>query len=449
MTKTSLYKVRIFAAVAAALFIVQAAPIASASTMYSQTTANAYTTTGCGTPTPTVACQLLSINFGYFTIDVPGSLLSNTGTKYINYVSLAVTGSGSYTQTLTGTCYYSSSYTGTTCGTYSATSSTPTGSYVNNVINFTDNSSTIIASSTTYVRYTLTTNNPGTTAVYLSYNNSLSSIAWVHHTTPNTLTSLGTPYLVLASNDLGGNNSYLQSVSLPNPDSVTPVSTRFYFKWWHGVDEFTESGVQITDITSSQSIYTVNTPAYSTGQNTFDQYITLTNNHLYQWRPYIYNPNTQVYLYGNRLRFSVGTQQSPFVNSATDINTALGLTASDTALINSLTGGINNGTSTAATGIPVIDNISNATERIRYAFPLDYIFDSLTLLTDIADGYNDGLSTDVTWSYSNGIASTTLVVIDSETVGSFSLIVLMKSILGMFVYISWALLVPKFMIKLI
>lgn len=439
MTKTSLYKVRIFAAVAAALFIVQAAPIASASTMYSQSSSNITTY-----PTYTFA----NIYNNYFTFDVPGSLLSNIGTKYINYASLQVAGSlaSSDVYTLTGTCYYSSSYTGSTCGSYTATTSTPNTSSTGYVINFTDNSSTIIASSTTYVRYTLTSSNNGGHTVTLSYNNSLSSIARVHKAGPTTLTSLGTPYLVLASNDIGGNTSFLQDISLPQNDSVVPTSARFYFTWWHGVDGYTEAGVKISDVTTPQSIYTVNTPAYSTGQNIFDQYINLTNNHLYAWKPYLYNPTTQSYIYGTSYRFSVGTQQSPFVNYDSSDLSGLGVTT--TSLLLQYSRDFNIGTTTDPSQIG-FQAIANGADDIRLKVPFDYIADMFVLLQDFYDGYNAANTSDLTWSYSNGSASTTLTIMSPSVVEAYPLITLLRNTIAMFIYVVWALAIPKFALKLL
>jgi len=119
-------------------------------------------------------------------------------------------------------------------------------------------------------------------------------------TTPNTCLSncTGSPYMYVYAVDTAPNSfdtsSRIISLVTPQNGATSPTaSVTFQFSWFNsGLELYTVSQVEISDITNGYQYAPVSSNAAVSGYGTTTQILSLTPNHLHLWRACLLNPQS-------------------------------------------------------------------------------------------------------------------------------------------------------------
>jgi len=198
--------------------------------------------------------------------------------------------------------------------------------------------------------------------------------------------------------DPDGSDAYFEIYYSPLTTGITAVNSptdnlsystpiiNFNFDFYSGTTAVTSAGIQLADLTSALS---VDTSAYtltnsSSGSKNYNKTMTLTTNHRYQWRPYIYT--TSGYIFGSYRLFNTGST-TPAVT--TGIEPGLPLAVMTEILggggqynaietIDTLTEG---NASTTLEGF--VGNVYSLQNVLVTKFPFNYFVEIATTLSDI------------------------------------------------------------------
>ncbi|AXH76352.1 MAG: hypothetical protein [Inoviridae sp.] len=421
--------------------------LSSAAVGYSQTvtTASPY---GVGYSAPYTLGFYLQIPGTYFSSDFVGETWDT--------VTVSVSGSGTTTFGAEIRCYTNAGYTTPCSGTAVYTKNVSTGlasmSYVNYVqqINF---SGGFVIDPTKYYRVNFYGLN-GYTGLNFGANGSLSNPfnCIYYFTTTQACTSSGATYLVLSSSDLSG-SSRVTAISSPLANSTVSSPVSFSFTYFNdGSEGYDRAGIELINLTDGSSLYVPSQSITSTGNSSFNASIQVSSDAYYNWRPFLSDGTN--FTYGSVYQFQTGTLMTPLPipddpNDVGFIQKASEILRNALSFINGTSSSNTTGTTTDSELRSSGNAVVTGATRVTYKFPFSYFYDSLVLLDDLNAGFDSGSTTVVAWDYSYGPATTSLVIIDRDTIADLSIIVYLRSFLAMALWISWAMAVAFFVIKLL